>query len=1627
MEFDRQDLGKVTLTMNSKFNPTIDYEELCCVYVESGSTIKSYISKQPVPAGISINNTDYWQPIAYMRDSGGGIEPINKDVVLINVIGRELEARNDAYIAYKEGKAIILKVAADKFIPATVISQSGNSVDLKGFDITHKGYVGSPNTRLITNVYVLNSTGLTVTEADTPVKSCRTFDFYGENQINNIISALDAYHNGLTIIAKVDANTFIPITEISNNTLIGHTFEITTIDNVSAIKEVIWNFNRLGTNTNINILKVTSGGGGGGEPGIVNLIRKYSTKTVNEGTIPDNPDNDSAFWNQTNQTDSSVWAAMKTNGTTWTIWKIAPKDGKDGAPGKDGTPGKDGAPGKDGHNGANGKDGISPNTSFKSIVFVRTNNTPSTPTGGSYENPVPNGWSDGVPAGSEQIWMSTRIFSSDGKDPQQVEWTKPAIASDNVYMDYEFSSVDNPGIPNKLTPTSPETNLNWSNTADETTIWMAMREVANGNYALNSTWKILKVKGEKGEDGTSLKLKGSLNDISQLPPSGNIVGDAYLINGDLYVWDGDSWENVGKIQGPAGTPGANGKTPYLHIKYSDDGGITFTANNGETPGNYIGMYVDYNSLDSNNPDSYKPWKYWRGEDGFGYEYIFKLTSTYNAPTVPTQISKVDDFVPNGWTDNPGSVDINYPYCWVCYRKKINGTWGNFIGSSADTTKAALFASYGQSGENAISLELDNDIDSIALTYDGLVEYERTIQTNIGMFDGNKQATITNIEVKANDGIVVTTALTGSGIENFPAYVHLLFPKDLSGINSGGNDITIKVTGYCANNPNIEHTLVKVFTVIGIKAAKPSEPSVIYKLQTNVPTFKKYGNGEYSEAAIYIETAYKKIGLGDWIALTNDEQNIKYYVSIDNGEKTLVQIGTKILTNTIKKYVDFSMYVDNKLVDGPERVNMIEEFIGKDAEIINEQNYYATLNSFINPSNIKTWSDTPFAIEPGQYLYIKTVRTWNNGKTTYSYSWTRSGLNGYSNLPFRSTVFMRINSTPNTPIGGSFSNPIPTTYGWSDGVPSGSGALWMSWRIFTADGSAPQENSWNQPISAISTVSRNIKYSSSIEAPKDPDNTITDIWYDTPNENSIWQAIQTISNNIAGAWKIYKIKGEGISIDTTTAVTPFVGEWNENTKYYGTKTRTDIVRVTGVAGSDQEETYYYIANKTKNFDGTLTPKPGTPDGADYWLKFSKNFDNVATGFIFSEKIQTDILNAVNAKIDNLEVEKIGSKIINSINISSKKAIFNDVIIIGSQKNPFTAVTDSFNSDYNDNVSMYSNNLFMESYTVPCGLEQSGRTIKIVNFLWNQNTSTGACILNVTSGCAFLENGIRKENLVLSREIVELVGYGDENRFYGWIVISRQNLMTTKSYGNPLRILAQGTIRTGTSPKLNDKEYYTCDGTKLYITRKSRGSYIIKLPSAWGLEADKYIVLVTTCGRTSSDNVIVSSITDKTSTQFTLDCESVQANYIDEDGRVQFLIANISDWLYVKDEVNSSYLHINPTGITTLNREAMSVILNGQNTSLDNDITREVKLVSTNATVVNMSISNDYKNGSFTLDSAGYNNVLNALKYTSVTKFNVTVYDNGVYTTIGYITYPQLNNLANDFKKLKDVSNLIVTSN
>ena len=66
-------------------------------------------------------------------------------------------------------------------------------------------------------------------------------------------------------------------------------------------------------------------------------------------------------------------------------------------------------------------------------------------------------------------------------------------------------------------------------------------------------------------------------------------------------------------QGIQGVKGADGKTQYTHIAYADNatgGGFSQTDQTKA----YIGMYVDFNATDSNDPTKYK-WSKWKGDQG----------------------------------------------------------------------------------------------------------------------------------------------------------------------------------------------------------------------------------------------------------------------------------------------------------------------------------------------------------------------------------------------------------------------------------------------------------------------------------------------------------------------------------------------------------------------------------------------------------------------------------------------------------------------------------------------------------------------------------------------------------------------------------------------------------------------------------------------------------------------------------------------------------------------------------------------------------------------------------------------------------------------------------------------------
>lgn len=229
----------------------------------------------------------------------------------------------------------------------------------------------------------------------------------------------------------------------------------------------------------------------------------------------------------------------------------------------------------------------------------------------------------------------------------------------------------------------------------------------------------------------------------------------------------------------------------------------------------------------------------------------------------------------------------------------------------------------------------------------------------------------------------------------------------------------------------------------------------------------------------------------------------------------------------------------------------------------------------------------------------------------------------------------------------------------------------------------------------------------------------------------------------------------------------------------------------------------------------------------------------------EMVATKILLAQYALVKNLGVEAIdmkdsegniifqakdGDVICNSGTF--KNGTFTNVKVIGSIRNPFNLANDSFDVDYSDNVAMLSSGGgWIDAYSMPWDVSQNGRRLTIVNYKWGSTMAQGQAAISAPNGKYFFEDGIKKRELKVSREIVEMIGYGTITEFYGWIVLNRIDLMTSQKYGHYLKALAFGTVSGGNSSSSTSITSNTFDGSKLTVSRQSEGLYRVFFPSTW----------------------------------------------------------------------------------------------------------------------------------------------------------------------------------------------------
>lgn len=315
-----------------------------------------------------------------------------------------------------------------------------------------------------------------------------------------------------------------------------------------------------------------------------------------------------------------------TNGESYTT---PPIRGEKGERGIQGEPGIQGDPGEKGD----------PLTiTYQDVAYQECESSVTPPTGDWLENPP-----DVLPG--NYLWTRVKLEYSDGSNLQYYSIARYGVDGAGGLPGHKGTSVTEikhfylaTGLDSGVDMTQP----GWTETMQHIDsvkkyLWTYDATYWSDDSVTYTTPGIIGTFGERGEQGipgqagepgrTSyfhIKYSNSANpttpeQLTENPAKyiGTYVDYKETDSEDpkRYTWA--QFQGIQGEKGERGIPGVNGQnglTSYLHIKYSDDNGKTFTKDNGAYPGDYIGQYTDFEEADSNKVSDYK-WSLIKGRQG----------------------------------------------------------------------------------------------------------------------------------------------------------------------------------------------------------------------------------------------------------------------------------------------------------------------------------------------------------------------------------------------------------------------------------------------------------------------------------------------------------------------------------------------------------------------------------------------------------------------------------------------------------------------------------------------------------------------------------------------------------------------------------------------------------------------------------------------------------------------------------------------------------------------------------------------------------------------------------------------------------------------------------------------------
>ena len=287
---------------------------------------------------------------------------------------------------------------------------------------------------------------------------------------------------------------------------------------------------------------------------------------------------------------------------------------------------------------------------------------------------------------------------------------------------------------------------------------------------------------------------------------------------------------------------------------------------------------------------------------------------------------------------------------------------------------------GEQGESAIVADLDNEIESIALTYDGKTTAAASYTPIASMWYGSQKLTLDSLTAVvtktdfANNVVVVPNKATGA--------ISVSWQKGVE-LTSFNVDITVKATVN-----ETQYVKLLFFKVNCVKAGEPGADAVLYKIEPSTNAIKKFSDGSISDLTI----SCKKIKIVG--AKKEETTDGTLYYKIDSNDR---QVYTGAIdTSTINRKIRFEFEVNDILWDA-EDIYIIED--GSTPKVVDTKYSYAITMNHVIPSD-ESWTEpahledsTPIEGLPGQYLWTKIIYTWSDGTVTYSISYARCGFDG----------------------------------------------------------------------------------------------------------------------------------------------------------------------------------------------------------------------------------------------------------------------------------------------------------------------------------------------------------------------------------------------------------------------------------------------------------------------------------------------------------------------------------------------------------------------------------------------------------------------------------------------------------